>query len=345
MVAVSDQTAQEVQSAAIDLCRSADADLLIIVGGLYGELDYDLCRLIEDKRQHDNVVLMLGTFGGNPDVAYKIARILQAEFKRFTAIVDTYCKSGGTLLVIGADELVMSNRGELGPLDIQIGKPDEPKERTSGLAPVQALKILQEQAAETYINLFNELSRRLTIQTKTAIAAAEGVTSALYSELYSQLEPIRLGEYQRAMSLMTDYGERLHERGKNMLPGAIEKLVAGYPDHSFVIDRTEAATLFSRVRTPNQQERKLLRLLDAVFANHIDSKPAFVHYLPGPADAKKEPDHVQPEAKANRSGPSGHPVRNARPGGRARRTGTGGKEPKLPENSDGKPHPPEAIEA
>ena len=32
----------------------------------------------------------------------------------------THCKSAGTLLALGADEIIMSNLSELGPLDIQL---------------------------------------------------------------------------------------------------------------------------------------------------------------------------------------------------------------------------------
>ena len=35
------------------------------------------------------------------------------------------CKSAGTLLLIGATSLIISDRGELGPLDVQLSKPDE----------------------------------------------------------------------------------------------------------------------------------------------------------------------------------------------------------------------------
>jgi ClpP class serine protease len=39
--------------------------------------------------------------------------------------VSGYCKSAGTLIALGANELAFGEHGELGPLDVQIAKRDE----------------------------------------------------------------------------------------------------------------------------------------------------------------------------------------------------------------------------
>lgn len=303
---------QKLAAAIGSLCQSADADMVLLVGGMYGEAPDKLCRMIEEQRTRDKVVLVIGTLGGSPEVAYRFSRILQHEFDKFVVVVDNLCKSAGTLLAIGATEVVMSNRGELGPLDIQVGKLDEPKERTSGLAPVQALKILQEQVGATYISLFKEWSHKLPIPTRTAVATAEAVTSALFSKLYAQLEPVRLGEYQRAMSLMTEYGKRLNDVSKNLQDGRLDALVTDYPDHSFAIDRYEAADLFVNIRSPNQAERELLSLLDGLFAVHLDDKEPMLFYHP--AGAKPKPGEGSKNGTHQQSTRAGSPASKAKAG-------------------------------
>jgi hypothetical protein len=251
------QTKTPVADAAERLCLQTNTDLVILAGLLQDSLDYDLYALVRKKRTSENVMLFMATYGGSPHVSYKISRMLQKGYRKFTVVLDAYCKSGGTLVAMGAHDLVMSKRAELGPLDIQIGELED-KQSRSGLAPVQALKILQEQVAESYINVFEALNQSLQIQAKSAIATADHITSSLFSEIYKQLEPIKLAEYERAMTIMKEYGQRLADGGENLKDGSLDKLLKEYPDHSFVIDRYEADELFNHVREPTELEHELL---------------------------------------------------------------------------------------
>jgi hypothetical protein len=275
------QSKTPVSDAADKLCIQAKADLVILAGSLYDSLDYDLYARIAKNRRSDNVLLLMATFGGSPHVAYKISRMLQKGFKKFTVVIDAYCKSGGTLLAMGAHDLVMSKRSELGPLDIQIGELED-KQSKSGLAPVQALKILQEQVAESYIRVFEALNDSLQIQAKSAIATADHIISSLFAEIYEQLEPIKLAEYERAMTIMKEYGQRLSDGSRNLKEGSLDKLLKEYPDHSFVIDRYEADDLFNRVRDPSDLEQELLVHLNGVFAQNIGKKAAYLEYISCP---------------------------------------------------------------
>jgi ClpP class serine protease len=84
---------------------------------------------------------MLATFGGDAHAAYKIGRALQNKYNAgsiisnheplFDVFVPTYCKSAGTILVLGADRILMSAEAELGPIDVQLRKQDEVGEVTS----------------------------------------------------------------------------------------------------------------------------------------------------------------------------------------------------------------------
>lgn len=42
-------------------------------------------------------------------------------------------------MCLGADKLIMSGNGELGPIDVQLFKQHEVGERESGLTPIQAM--------------------------------------------------------------------------------------------------------------------------------------------------------------------------------------------------------------
>ncbi|MGS0536682.1 hypothetical protein [Pseudoalteromonas sp. SaAl2] len=64
----------------------------------------------------------MNTFGGDPHAGYKMARLLQYEYKHLTVAIPEMCKSAGTLIAIAANEIIYGPLGELGPLDIQTRK-------------------------------------------------------------------------------------------------------------------------------------------------------------------------------------------------------------------------------
>ena len=65
--------------------------------------------------------LVLHTPGGLVLAAMQIARAVEAHPAKVTVYVPVYAMSGGTLLALAADEIVMGEFSMLGPIDPQIG--------------------------------------------------------------------------------------------------------------------------------------------------------------------------------------------------------------------------------
>lgn len=81
------------------------------------------------------------------------------------------------------------------------------------------------------------------------------MTIGLYSPLYSQVDPLYIGEAGRAMLIASHYGGRLLEKGGNITQESLGKIISEYPSHSYVIDREEAKTeLFRSVLKPSEEE-------------------------------------------------------------------------------------------
>lgn len=175
--------------------------------------------------------------------------------------MDTVCKSAGTLLALGAKSVVMSDRAELGPLDIQISEKDELGENRSGLIAMEALQTLRSESFKLFEDAFLKLRFKsgLQITTKTAAEIAAKITVGLFSPIYEQVDPMRLGEINRAMKIALAYGDRL--KTDNVKEDTIEELITDYPEHGFVVDRSEATELFYSVREPSQDEAALAELV------------------------------------------------------------------------------------
>lgn len=245
------------------IASKTDTDILLINGPINRHFDHSVIAGCSRRRRRKNILVLLVTSGGAADAAFRIARCFQEMYERFTAFVPGYCKSAGTLLVLGAHELVIGDGGELGPLDVQMNRRDELFERQSGLTATSALTTLNEKAYLAFEHFLLQTKFRggSSLTTKTATEIATKLAIGLFSPIYQQIDPLHVGEAGRAMLIAQKYGQILHQKGQNFALDQLDELISGYPSHGFVIDRTQAERFFSTVRKPNDVESLLAQLL------------------------------------------------------------------------------------
>lgn len=248
-----------VRQVANEIAKDRDTDVILYNGDIAEPWDRGLTEICNVRPRRKNVLLVLVTFGGDPHAAYRIARRLEGMYERFTAFLIGPCKSAGTLLVTGAHELVVSDQGELGPLDMQMRKTDELWEMNSGLIVMEAMQTLQHRAYSTFedyfLSIIHQSSGRIGFRTATEVASE--LVVGLYAPLYAQIDPMLLGQASRAMQIASDYATRLNRYSKNLQEGQHGPLVAAFSDHGFVIDREEAGKYFVNVRQPDDAEQAL----------------------------------------------------------------------------------------
>jgi hypothetical protein len=166
------------------LADKYDTDILGYFGDIQRPEDDWLYTSLGKRRKRKNVLLVLTTRGGDPHVAYRISRALQDLYNtrpaasptpgkkkvaaqgKFTVMVLSKCKSAGTIIALGASNVWMSKSAELGPIDVQLRKPDEVGERTSGLTPMQAMSVLENQSLSILGSLLSCLMRSVTFISK-----------------------------------------------------------------------------------------------------------------------------------------------------------------------------------
>ncbi len=121
---------------------------------------------------------------------------------------------------------------------------------------------LDTQARVALEQTFVHLKQSMPLATKTAADIASRIVTGLYSPIYAQFDPIRLGELQRAQTIALHYGQRLIEKSKVCTEATVMQLIMGYPSHHFVIDVDEAKSLFkNKVRDPTPPEAELASAL------------------------------------------------------------------------------------
>ena len=253
---------RELRALATRLAQLRQADLLIYSGELTRPGDGDLALGRHGRPRQPNCLLLLSTLGGSAEAAYRLARTLRRHYRHLTVYVDDYCKGAGMLLALTADELVISDFGELGPLDLVSQHAIIPGRGESGLAPIQGLRALRTEAEtsfERYLARFRS-RRGLAMTTRWAIEQASALSVGLMGPVFSQIDPLQVAEVDRAMQTATLYVQRLG--GNRLKEGALERLLTGYPSHDFVIEREEAGDLLHTVRAPSTEE--------GVFLTHVE---------------------------------------------------------------------------
>lgn len=254
--------------------HAQDTATIIYAGPINRDGYQNITNVCETLSNPDlkKVNLILSTYGGDPDAAFRMARCLQHYFPDgITLFVPHYCKSAGTLIAIGAKELVIADRGELGPLDVQLIKADEMFERSSGLDITQGFDVLTYKALEMLKTVTIELKVSGGFSTRLASEIATNITVGAIAPIFAQIDPSRLGEIQRATEIASKYGLILEQKFNNVNADGVRSLIMDYPSHGFVIDRKEAKRIFKEVRAPDEEEVKLLNQIESFLQAVLDS--------------------------------------------------------------------------
>ncbi|EFU7715898.1 MULTISPECIES: SDH family Clp fold serine proteinase [Klebsiella] len=280
-----------------------DTDVYVYIGDVERSGHYDVTNLIKQRKKNHNlqknVLFCVATYGGDPSAGYRIGRALQHNYEHITVLVVGPCKSAGTLLAVAAHELIMGDMGELGPLDIQLKKNDEIGELSSGLVIATAIEQLRETAISTFRSYVLDIKYRNQISTKMSADIAAKLTEAIISPMACQIDPIKLGEHQRAMNIALSYGDRLNGFAKNLKDSSLSRLIAGYPAHGFVIDRKEARELFNNVKSPTDYSADLYEILGEMISTgeiSVSGSPKIRDFTPNleqnAATTAEEHNHV-----------------------------------------------------
>jgi len=219
---------------------------------------------LEDERL-TALDVIVSSPGGDVEAAYLVARELRRRVQTLTVHIPFRTKSAATLIALAADELVLGSLGELGPLDAQYEEKqaaDFPL-NTSRLLLETALREVEDHAATCYEGAIQRILKQSGMRPFEACSKAAEFMGTLYGPLMARFDPARLGESSRGLALGEAYASRLLRRYRPALSQEdrqrlLDRLVRGYPAHSFIVDREEATELGLPVRSPDKQEAALL---------------------------------------------------------------------------------------
>jgi len=168
----------------------------------------DILRAIKLTDAQVPIDLILHTPGGLVLAAEQIATALCRHPARVTVFVPHYAMSGGTLIALAADEIVMDENAVLGPVDPQVGE-----HPASSILTVLEQKNVNEISDETLI--VADVARK-------AIRQVQEIVRRILGERFSAENAERLAEVLASGRWTHDYPISVEEARQLGLPISIE---------------------------------------------------------------------------------------------------------------------------
>jgi len=181
----------------------------------------ELLRAIKMTDDSIPIDIILHTPGGLVLASEQIAHALAKRKGKVTVFVPHYAMSGGTMIALAADEVVMDENAVLGPVDPQVGN----------YPAVSILKVLEDKPAKEIDDetmIMADISRK-------AIAQVKNTVKQLACCQYSEEEANKLAEKMASGIWTHDYPisfEEAQELGLKVtkdMPEEIYKLMNLYP--------------------------------------------------------------------------------------------------------------------
>jgi len=188
---------------------------------------------IKDTPEDMPIDFVIHTPGGLVLAAMQIARALEAHKAKVTVYVPVYAMSGGTLLALAANEIVLGEFSVLGPIDPQIaGLPAASIVKARDSKPVEGVfdltLVLADVAEKALVQVkqgaVELLTPRMERSAAEALAAklAGGHWTHDYALTASEARalglPVKIGMPPEIMTLMTLYPQPIQQSGVEYLP-------------------------------------------------------------------------------------------------------------------------------
>ncbi len=171
-------------------------------------------RAIQMTDKDVPIDLILHTPGGLVLAAEQIARALRKHTAKVTVFVPHYAMSGGTLIALAADEIVMNENAVLGPVDPQLGQ-----HPAASILKVLERKPIHEVEDETVImaDIAEKALRQVKatlielLTDKMALEQAERLATTLSSGVWTHDYPITVQEARElGLPVNTDMPEEIY---------------------------------------------------------------------------------------------------------------------------------------
>lgn len=194
------------------------------------EVFHEVLGSIGDQEKID---LFLYSRGGSTIVPLPLVRLIRKYCRKFSVIVPFRAHGAATMICIGADEVYMTRKAELGPVDIQVN-----------LQTPLGQKIFSTNDLFAYLDFAKQEIGWQVSNMESSFTLLE------FFHKYSQLSPDLIGQIYRLYMQSSKYIMELaihrsdgFSLDKEIVNQLAETLVRGFGSHDYKIDADEAKKL------------------------------------------------------------------------------------------------------
>jgi hypothetical protein len=198
----------------------------------------------------NRISLVLYTPGGQMLAAWGLVNLLRLFCDELEIIVPAKAHSAGTLMVLGANKVVMTKQATLGPIDPaiipQIGEVRTP-------VRVESVTAFLDFARDTL--------------------GPDADLTPVFLNLAAAIPPTVLGDMYRSRSQIRMLGDRLlstHLSDPDHKRGILDFLCSESGSHDYTINRREAANLHLPIEHPSPDLYRVIKALYDDFADELD---------------------------------------------------------------------------
>jgi len=214
-------------------------------------LDYfieHLDRIGKEKK----ITLFLYTRGGNTLAAWSLVNLIRQFCDEFEVIIPAKAHSAGTLISLGANNIVMTKQATLGPIDPSLNSPLNPQNPLTPQNPAARVPV----SVESIKGYFQLAQQDLKINDEEEL-------KDILINLSNQVHPLVLGDTYRARTQIQMLAKKLLSK-QNMKPENVEKIISflcsDSGSHDYTIYRREAKDeLGLNIEKPDDDFYKIIK--------------------------------------------------------------------------------------
>ncbi len=220
------------------------------ISDVYDELDTGLVGA-----RVQELDLLLHTYGGDPNASYRIIQAIRELAERVNVLVPFHAYSGGTLICLGTDKILLGAYAALSPIDITLSYEN----------PIEGDNDIPLICIDKYVE-FTKYCKDVLEQQKDKYTKVE---EPLLLKLVDEIGVIKIAEYFRERELTKYYAQLLlmdymfkENPDKSIITGICNDLVFQSPSHEFEIDYNIAKRINLNVeRMPKDLSDKTKKLI------------------------------------------------------------------------------------
>lgn len=225
-------------------------------------------KQLEQFGYSDRIDLILYTKGGDVLTALRLVQLIYEYTDHFSVLVPYKAYSAGTLIALGASEILMTRMGELSPVDPNVTSAFNPSEPGNPLVKIP----INVEDVYSFISLAKDV---VGIKNDDAMVK-------VFTNLTDHVHPLSVGSIYRTHALIRSIARELlllhmDPREEYRINEIIDSLIERLHSHSFMITRREVRDIIKLpiIYCEDTLEKKLWQLYES-YECELDLNQPFI---------------------------------------------------------------------